>query len=754
MAGSEIKMKMSLDSSGVKSGINKATESVKGFATTSMERLKKVGNFFKTGLVVGGGFLVGIKKSIDGMVEMKRSADRLGVSTESFQKLSFAAKQTGVDTDRLADAMKDLDVKLQDGIMRGGSFAELIQELGMDMNELAEMPSDQRMLAFADAIKDASGSLSRFGADEFGDAMFELLPLLEQGSDGILKMGENAVIASNAHIAAAERAQKLIDGATQTITGYFAIVTGELLQTFEWIVTGATQAVIEAGKVFGNLGDIIMAALRLDWDGVKAGFDNLSRESEGAFDRIGQAMDDVIDEHIAANNQVEEQRDAMTKAELSRIKKESDARAKAAKEREKALEKIADLQQKAADEREKREMDALTAQERVFAIQQKIADLEKERDAIDPFAGEEARIAKEKKEVEIEKLKTEEIKAQADAIDEQIAARDAAIDAQMKGLELERAIAEAMGDNQRVNALDRQIERQSMINELVQVYEKDAEDAKDIVDAIIAKKDEQKRKELEVIRAHADGNDMMAIQLQNQIDKHEEINRLVDEFGIGTKEATALVEKLAKIRFGPDINQSGFVTPREQREFERQEKERERKQRELQQAELKEERILGGGLLGKQIPEDITREERRRRDAEDRARRADLREVQRRERRGEDREQLLREINQRREARQRVEAIEDRRQRDAEKRLLKREEDEIKRRQRRGEDMDKIMEDIAKRRAERGEKLRPPAPGVPKEDPVKPQKPKSPEDKIYNKFEPILTEMKKHLDNIDRSLQC
>ena len=319
MAGSEIKMKMSLDSSGVKTGINKATESVKGFATTSMERLRKVGNFFKTGLVVGGGFLVGIKKSIDGMVEMKRSADRLGVSTESFQKLSFAAKQTGVDTDRLADAMKDLDVKLQDGIMRGGSFAELIQELGMDMNELAQMPSDQRMLAFADAIKNASGSLSRFGADEIGDAMFELLPLLEQGSDGILKMGESAVIASDAHIAAAERAQKLIDGATQTITGYFAIVTGELLQTFEWIVTGATQAAIEAGKVFGNLGDIIMAALRLDWDGVKAGFDKLSRESEGAFDRIGEAMDDVIDEHIAANNQVEEQRDAMTKAELSRL---------------------------------------------------------------------------------------------------------------------------------------------------------------------------------------------------------------------------------------------------------------------------------------------------------------------------------------------------------------------------------------------------------------------------------------------------
>ncbi|MGB2010548.1 MAG: hypothetical protein ACPIG6_06375 [Akkermansiaceae bacterium] len=643
-------MKMSLDSTGVKAGIGKATDSIKGFATSSMERLQKVGNFFKTGLVVGAGFLVGIKKSIDGMVEMKRSADRLGVSTESFQKLSFAAKQTGVDTDRLADAMKDLDVKLQDGIMRGGSFAELIQELGMDMNELAKMPADQRMLAFADAIKNASGSLSRFGADEFGDAMFELLPLLEMGSDGILELGNSAVIASDQQLAAAEAASRFLDSTTSQVTSTIGIWVAEGIQFFQAFVAAGTQAFIELGNIFGNLGDIIVAALKMDWDGVKAGYDKMANDAEGAFDRIGQAMDDQIDEQIAAGNKVDKQRSQMTDDEIARLKKMGDERKKRAGEREKSLKKAADLEKKAADEREKRDMAAMSAQEKIVVIQNKILDIRQKIDDLDPFA-DDFDEQKARLQLELEQQITEEGKAQADAIDEQIAARDAAMEQQMKGLELERAMASAMGDNQRVNALDRQIERQSMINELLRNYIDDEGLAATLVDNIIRQKEIQKEKELEVLKAQADGNDMLATQLQGRIDKEQEAIDLMNEFNLSLDEAVALAGKLAAMRAGPDLNQSGFVTPREQREFDRRQAEIERGQERMRRQELAEERQLGGGLMAKRIPADISREQRAAERAEKRERRADIREAQRRMRRGEDPEALMEEMNRRRDQR-------------------------------------------------------------------------------------------------------
>ena len=184
----------------------------------------------------------GIKTLIQDMAEIGRSAKRLGVGVEMFQKLAFAAGQTGVDTERLADAMKDLDVKLTDGIMRGGSFAELIDELGMNMEDLAAMAPDQRILAFSDAIKDASGSLSRFGADEFGDAMYELLPLLELGSEGILKLAEGVYTLSEAQIAAAERASAKIDGVTANMKAWAGGFVANFVQAFEYYVTMATQA--------------------------------------------------------------------------------------------------------------------------------------------------------------------------------------------------------------------------------------------------------------------------------------------------------------------------------------------------------------------------------------------------------------------------------------------------------------------------------------------------------------------------------
>ena len=95
MANSEIKMSMSLATAGVKTSLDKVKAGIADFSARSMEKLKSVATFFKTGLVIGAGVFVGMKKSIEKLTDMARAADRLGVSTEMFQRLAFAAKQTG-----------------------------------------------------------------------------------------------------------------------------------------------------------------------------------------------------------------------------------------------------------------------------------------------------------------------------------------------------------------------------------------------------------------------------------------------------------------------------------------------------------------------------------------------------------------------------------------------------------------------------------------------------------------------------------
>lgn len=615
MANSEIKMSMSLATAGVTGALSKAKAGVADFSERSMEKLKSVAAFFKTGLIVGAGFLVGMKKSIDRMTEMSRAADRLGVSTEMFQKLSHAAAQTGIDTERLADAMKDLDVKLTDGINRGGSFAELIQELGLNMEDLAKMPAAERFLTFSDAIKNASGSLSRFGADEFGDAMYELLPLLELGSEGILELGSSATIATDEQIKAAARASAVIEKMSSQFSGTIGIAVSELYQLFEVVVASATQAVIEIGNSFGNLGDIIKAAIRLDWDGVKAGFNKMAADGEGAWGRVGDAANSVIDEQLAAGKKVDAESSAMTAAEIARLKKSGDQRKKNADDWQKAIEKSASLEQKAADERESRELKSMSTQDKIIATQDKILKLRKEISAIDPFT-DKGQVERAEKELEVEKLITDQAELQGDLGDEAAAADEAAIEAKLNKLDLELQIAKASGDPNRIAAAQKELDTETQIVALMNQHKIGREEATKILGNQNAHLQTQKDLELQLLMAQANGNDALARELQGRIDKEKEALDIMEKFGISIEKARVIAAKLAGINAGPDVNNSGFVTRKEQRAFDKKQKALAKEEKKRNRAEEAAERNVsaekrrGTGLDAKKARDKELQEQR------------------------------------------------------------------------------------------------------------------------------------------------
>jgi len=577
-------MSMSLATAGVKTGLDKAKAGIADFSARSMEKLKSVATFFKTGLVIGAGFFVGMKKSIEKLTDMARAADRLGVSTEMFQRLAFAAKQTGVDTERLADAMKDLDVKLQDGIMRGGSFAELIEELGLDMGELAKMPAAERFLAFSDAIKNATGSLSRFGADEFGDAMYELLPLLEQGSAGILKMGDDAVIASDKQIAAAKRAQAVIDKTGSQFSMTASVWTAEVYQYFENMVVAATQTAIEIANNFKLLGKVIIAALNpATWaTSGKAAYDELSKSAVGSLGRIKDAIHANIDEQIEGGQKVDAESSAMTAAEIARLKKSGDQRKKNADSWQKSIEKSAGLEQKAADEREKRELSAMSTQEKIIATQDKILKLRKEISATDPFE-DKGQVERAEKELEVEQLLTEQAELQGTLAEE-------AVEAQTNKLDLELQLAKASGDPNRIAAAQKELDTETQIVALMKQHKISRDEASKILQDQNAHLDTQKDLELQLLNAQADGNDALARELQGRIDKEKEALAIMDEFGISIEKARVIAGKLAAINAGPDLNNSGFITPKEQRAFDKKQKALAKEEKKRQRAEIAAER--------------------------------------------------------------------------------------------------------------------------------------------------------------------
>lgn len=594
MAGSEIKMKMSLDSSGVQAGVEKAKSQISGFALSSISKFKSI---ITSGLgPLGAAFgIAGVKKLIDNMTELGRTAERLGVGVESFQRLAFAAKQTGVDTERLADAMKDLDVKLTDGINRGGSFAELIQELGMDMNELAAMPADKRMLAFADAIQDASGSLSRFGADEFGDAMFELLPLLEMGSEGILKLGESAVTMSQQQIDAAERASQTIDSAVTNITAGLSIVVGELIKTFEFMVAGATQAAMELGNILAPIGKLLKGVFTADTDMIGSALNDMATAAEGSLHRVRAAMLDVVDEQIAEKHNAQQAK--MTKAEIARLKKTADEKKAIAQVEQKATDKLASTQAK-IDAEERKNLDGkLDTLGKLSEATAKRLKLEKELSEIDPFQDEQGRLDKK---LELTKAIGEEQKLAADAQKEAdenaLQAAEEKKEAATQRLETELAVAQASGNEDAIRAAEERLQLESDIQSMVARTGLGYEDAKAKVEAINEQLKKEKDLQGQLVDAQADQNIGLQHELEKQIDLEQKIKSIMDSTNKGRAEAVDLAKKLQAIQAGPDLNQSGIVTRREQKQFDKQQQQKAKEAQQRLRDEERNERERGGNI--------------------------------------------------------------------------------------------------------------------------------------------------------------
>ena len=215
------------------------------------------------------------------------------------------------------------------------------------------------------------------------------------------------------------------------------------------------------------------------------------------------------------------------------------------------------------------------------------------------------------------------------------------------------AIAIAREDDAEIARLDTKIQREEFINDLFNQGLMSKEEAGRLFDQNLEKANRRKQQELEIIRAQADGNDALAKKLQMRIDKQDEAKQLMRDFNLGLEEAVALAGQLASMRAGPDLNMDGVVTRREQKNFDKQEKAKAKRQQDLIRDAERDEREIGGNIpnvSGNRRNTGSVRE-RAQQAREKRIRGAENREIQRRRNRGEDMENIMEDINERRDAR-------------------------------------------------------------------------------------------------------
>lgn len=143
--------------------MDRANRKVQRFAHKSKKNLNQTTKSFdnltamvgKLGIALSTGALVtGLARSIDSTTKFAKELTNLsnlaGVGVEDFQRLSFAAKTVGVEQDKLADILKDVNDKMGDFLITGqGTLVDFFEQIAPKVGITADA---FRGLSSADAL--------------------------------------------------------------------------------------------------------------------------------------------------------------------------------------------------------------------------------------------------------------------------------------------------------------------------------------------------------------------------------------------------------------------------------------------------------------------------------------------------------------------------------------------------------------------------------------------------------------------------
>lgn len=152
------------------------------------------------GLAVGGFLTKMITDVADLGGHLSDTSHAIGISAESLQELSFAAKLSGVGVEELEASMKRLASGIADAARTGkGPMIDALETLGISIGQFRQKLSgpggiDDVLSVIANSFQKMPDGIKKTDAAMaiFGKTGANLIPLLNEGADGIDKLRERA----------------------------------------------------------------------------------------------------------------------------------------------------------------------------------------------------------------------------------------------------------------------------------------------------------------------------------------------------------------------------------------------------------------------------------------------------------------------------------------------------------------------------------------------------------------------------------
>ena len=126
--------------------------------------------------------------------EIDKLSERTGINREELQRWMHAAEQSGVSTSSFQTSVKKMSETLISAKNGSASAAASFEKLGLNLDEFGEMSLEEQFAAVVDVLSDMEEGAERnaLGAEIFGKAYTDMIPMLNAGSEGIAALKNEA----------------------------------------------------------------------------------------------------------------------------------------------------------------------------------------------------------------------------------------------------------------------------------------------------------------------------------------------------------------------------------------------------------------------------------------------------------------------------------------------------------------------------------------------------------------------------------
>jgi len=225
-------VKLEAETAKYQSELDKAKKKLGGFEKDSNETLKRIGKAAAAVAAAVPAGLVAITASVAASAkEIGNQARVANAGVEEFQRYAFGARAVGIEQEKLADILKDVNDRVGDFLTTGGGpmadfFEKIAPQVGITADAFRNLSGPQALELFYRSLEKAN--LSQAEMTFFLEAMASdataLIPLLKNGGAGFKEMGDQAdalgIVMKESTLNASIRFSRQVDTLRQVTRGW------------------------------------------------------------------------------------------------------------------------------------------------------------------------------------------------------------------------------------------------------------------------------------------------------------------------------------------------------------------------------------------------------------------------------------------------------------------------------------------------------------------------------------------------------